>query len=192
MKNLLVDDEFYDKIKNYAVLIPIIEIDGKDHILFEVRSQNIPQPGEVSFPGGRVEMGETFEEAAVRETMEELLLDYDDIEYQGYSSMILNTSYMHVKAFYGRIHKKIEEIKYNEEVEKVFAIDIDYLKEHRPKSYHTPYRWDFPEDFPFDKIPNGKEYNFRTGFNDVYFYDTDPVIWGLTAKLLKNFIESLD
>ena len=47
MKNLLVDDEFYDKIKNYAVLIPIIEVDGKDHILFEVRSKNIPQPGEV-------------------------------------------------------------------------------------------------------------------------------------------------
>jgi len=60
MKNLLVDDEFYDKIRNYAVLIPIIEVDGKDHILFEVRSQNITQPGEVSFPGGRVEMGETF------------------------------------------------------------------------------------------------------------------------------------
>ena len=124
--------------------------------------------------------------------MEELLLDYEDIEYQGYSSMILNTSYMHVKSFYGRIHKKIEEIKYNEEVEKIFAVDIDYLKEHRPKVYHTPSRWEFPDDFPFDKIPNGREYKFWTGFNDIYFYDTEPVIWGLTAKLLNNYIESLD
>ncbi|MDU2354002.1 MAG: CoA pyrophosphatase, partial [Anaerococcus sp.] len=36
MKNLLVDDEFYAKIKNYAVFIPTIEVDGKDHILLEV------------------------------------------------------------------------------------------------------------------------------------------------------------
>lgn len=192
MKNLLVDDEFYDKIRNYAVFIPIIEVDGKDHILFEVRSQKITQPGEVSFPGGRVEMGETFEEAAVRETMEELLLDYEDIEYQGYSSMILNASYMHVKAFYGRIHKKIDEIKYNEEVERVFAVDIDYLKNNRAIVYHTPYKMDFPDDFPFDKIHKGRDYDFWTTFNDVYFYDTDPVIWGLTAKLLKDYIESLD
>ncbi|MDU4026687.1 MAG: CoA pyrophosphatase [Anaerococcus sp.] len=192
MKNLLVDDEFYDKIKNYAVLIPIIEVDGKDHILFEVRSQNITQPGEVSFPGGRVEMGETFKKAAIRETMEELLLDYEDIEYLGYSSMILNSSYTHVKSFYGRLHKNISEIKYNEEVERVFTVDIDYLKNHSPIVYRSPYKLDFPEDFPFDKIPHGRKYNFATVYKELYFYDTDPVIWGLTAKLLKNFIERLD
>lgn len=192
MKNLLVDDEFYNKIKNYAVFIPKIEIDGKDHILLEVRSQNIAQPGEVSFPGGRVEAGESFEEAAIRETMEELLLDREDIFLEGYSSMILSSTYRHIKAYYGRIDKNIEEIKYNEEVESVFAVDIDFLKENEPIMYRAPYRMEFPKDFPFEKIPNGKDYSFTPLYHDMFFYDTNPVIWGLTAKLLKNFIESLD
>ena len=100
MKNLLVDDEFYNKLKNYAVFIPLIKIDGEDHILFEVRSKNITQPGEVSFPGGRVEDGEDFKNAAIRETIEELLLDREDIEYMGYSSMILNSSFRHIKSYY--------------------------------------------------------------------------------------------
>ena len=192
MKTLVVDDEFYKKIKNFAVFIPIINIAGKDHILLEVRSKHITQPGEVSFPGGRVEEGEDFKNAAIRETMEELLLDRDDIEYLGYSSMIISSNYWHVKAFYGRINKNIEDIKYNEEVESVFAVDIDYLKDNPPIMYRSPFKLDFPEDFPFDKIPKGHDYSFTTGYRDIYFYDTEPVIWGLTAKLLKNFIESLD
>ncbi|WP_297282070.1 CoA pyrophosphatase [uncultured Anaerococcus sp.] len=192
MKQLLVDDDFYAKITNYAVFIPIIKVEGKDHILLEVRSQHIAQPGEVSFPGGRVEDGESFKDAAIRETMEELLLDRSDIDYMGYSSMILSSSYRHIKAFYGRINKNIEEIKYNEEVESIFCVDIDYLKENQPIMYSTPYKMDFPEDFPFEKIPNGRDYKFIMGSNEMYFYDTNPVIWGLTAKLLKNFIGSLD
>lgn len=192
MKSLLVDDKFYEKIKNYAVFIPIIKIEGKDHILLEVRSKHITQPGEVSFPGGRVEAGESFEDAAIRETMEELLLNREDIILDGYSSMILTSSYRHVKAFYGRINKKMEEIKYNEEVESVFAVDVDFLKSNEPIMYSAPYKMEFPSDFPFDKIPNGKDYNFTSLYHDMYFYDTTPVIWGLTAKLLKNFIEGLD
>ena len=39
-----------------------------------MRSEHISQPGEISFPGGRVEDGETFQEAAIRETCEELNL----------------------------------------------------------------------------------------------------------------------
>ena len=192
MKNLLVDDEFYAKIKNYALFIPIIEVDGKDHILLEVRSKHITQPGEVSFPGGSVEKGEDFKDAAIRETMEELTLDRKYIEYQGYSSMILSSTYSLIKAFYGRINKNMEEIKYNEEVASIFTVDIDYFKKNEPIMYRAPYEMIFPEDFPFDKIPNGKDYEFVTGFHDMYFYDTNPVIWGLTAKLLKNYIGSLD
>lgn len=190
MKKLLVDDEFYNKFKNFAIFIPIIEIDGKDHILFEVRSDTISQPGEVSFPGGKLEEGEDFKTCAIRETMEELNLKKDEIEYMGYSSMILNSSYKHVKSFYGKIKKNIEDIKYNEEVASVFAVDIFYFKDNPPSKYRADYKLDFPEDFPFDKIPGGRAYKFWPGHRDFYFYDTDPLIWGLTAILLKNFIES--
>ncbi|EEI85419.1 hydrolase, NUDIX family [Anaerococcus lactolyticus ATCC 51172] len=190
MKYLQVDQEFLDKLKSYAVFIPLIEVDGKDHILFEVRSESVSQPGEVSFPGGRLEGGEDFSEAAIRETIEELGLKESDIDYLGYSSMILTSSYRHIKSFYGRINKNLQEIKYNNEVESIFTVDIDFFKNNPPISYMAPYRMDFPKDFPFDKIPNGKDYKFQTGYNEMFFYDTKPVIWGLTAKMLKNFIES--
>ena len=190
MKYLEVDDNFYNKLRNYSVFIPIREVDGKDHILFEVRSKLVSQPGEVSFPGGKVEEGESFKDAAIRESSEELLLDESDIDYMGYSSMLLNSNFAHIKSFYGRICKNLDEIKYNREVESIFTVSIDYLKNNPPISYRAPYKIDFPEDFPFEKIPKGRDYKFRSGYSEMFFYDTEPVIWGLTAKLLKHFIES--
>jgi len=80
-----------DKLKNikpkpidfdvsFAVLVPIIEIDGELNLIFEVRSNSITQPGEISFPGGRIEEGESPRKAAIRETSEELLLNKENIE----------------------------------------------------------------------------------------------------------------
>ncbi|MDY3006139.1 CoA pyrophosphatase [Anaerococcus sp. AGMB00486] len=189
MKSIQVDDEFYKKISNYAVFIPLVEINGKDHILFEIRSNIVKQPGEVSFPGGGLEYGESFEMAAIRETMEELNLNEKDIELMGYSSMILSSSNRHIKAFYGKICREFENISYNQEVSSLFTVDINYFINNPPKKYTAKLDMNFPKDFPFDKIPNGKDYNFHNYFHTMYFYDTKPVIWGLTAKLLKDFIK---
>ena len=67
-----------------AVLIPILIRDGKYHVLYEVRSAKLKtQPGEVCFPGGRIEQGETPGEAAIREACEELCITRDQIEIVG-------------------------------------------------------------------------------------------------------------
>ena len=59
--------------KDFSVLLPLIKVKDELHILYEVRSKNLDtQPGEISFPGGMVENGETYKDAAVRETIEEL------------------------------------------------------------------------------------------------------------------------
>ena len=58
---------------HFAVLVPVVEKEGELFILLEVRSQRVGrQPGEVCFPGGRFEPGETAAECALRETYEEL------------------------------------------------------------------------------------------------------------------------
>ena len=67
------------KRKN-AVLIPLVEKQGEWSILVEVRQTGIRQGGEICFPGGRIEEHETAEEAAVRETSEELLISPQKIE----------------------------------------------------------------------------------------------------------------
>ena len=69
--------------KAYAVLLPLITIDNEWHVLYEVRSETISQPGEVSFPGGRIEAGESPQEAAVRETHEELNIPTEAITVLG-------------------------------------------------------------------------------------------------------------
>ncbi len=56
-----------DASGQYAVLVPLVEREGKLHILYEVRSQDMRrQPGEVCFPGGRIEGDETPEACAIR------------------------------------------------------------------------------------------------------------------------------
>ena len=52
---------WYQVIKNYKI-------------------ENRAHAGEVSFPGGRCDSGETVEETALRETHEELGIQYSDID----------------------------------------------------------------------------------------------------------------
>ena len=54
-----------------AVLIPLVERGGELQVLCQVRSQSVDPPGEVSFPGGHVEPGESAAETAVREACED-------------------------------------------------------------------------------------------------------------------------
>lgn len=58
-----------------AVLVPII-LRAEPAILLTLRSATLSShPGQVSFPGGRMEPGETAEQAALREAAEEVGLD---------------------------------------------------------------------------------------------------------------------
>jgi len=50
----------------YSVLIPLVEREGKMHVLLEKRAAHISQPGEICFPGGRIEAGEPPQAAARR------------------------------------------------------------------------------------------------------------------------------
>lgn len=67
-------------MSEYAILIPHVKTEYGEALLFELRSEKVRQPGEVCFPGGRMEAGETAVQAAVRETCEELGVSEEDIE----------------------------------------------------------------------------------------------------------------
>ena len=62
-----------------------------------VRSQHLPDhPGQISLPGGRLEMGESHEDAAIRETCEELGLE----RFPGAETEMLHPIYVYNSNYY--------------------------------------------------------------------------------------------
>ncbi|EOC99246.1 NUDIX hydrolase [Caldisalinibacter kiritimatiensis] len=179
----------------YAVLLPLIKVDNQLHILYQVRAYDLDvQPGEVCFPGGRVEQGEGLQEAAIRETYEELGIDIDKIKIIGELDYVVTPYNFSLHPFLGVLEDiDIKDMNLNkDEVHKVFTVPIEYFKNNTPKLHKIKIKVDVEEDFPFYLIPEGRQYKWRTGKYPVYFYQyQDYIIWGMTARITKNFIDTV-
>jgi 8-oxo-dGTP pyrophosphatase MutT (NUDIX family) len=67
-----------------AVLVPMVETPQGLSLLFELRSDTLTtSAGEVCFPGGGIEPGETPEQAALRELQEELAISSEGVQLLG-------------------------------------------------------------------------------------------------------------
>lgn len=67
-----------------AVLVPVIARPGGASVLLTRRSDHLAShPGQIAFPGGRLEAGETAVDAALREAFEEVALDPAMVEVVG-------------------------------------------------------------------------------------------------------------
>lgn len=182
-------------VKNrFSVMIPLIKRDGEIHLLFEKRALTLRnQPGEISFPGGRIEKGESPREAAVRETAEELLISEREIEIYSEGDFVVNPYAAIIYTFVGEIKKDFDKISPSEdEVEKVFTVPLSYFLKTKPKSYKINLRVERNKEFPYHLIPNGVNYKFKRGREEVLFYEyEDEIIWGFTAKMARRFVENL-
>lgn len=182
-------------IGEYAVLLPLIKINEEWNIIFELRSMNLnTQPGEISFPGGKLDDGESFEDAAIRETIEELRIEKANIRVIGELDYLVSPSNISIHCFVGIISGvNVDNLNPNpEEVDHIFTVPLKYFLETDPKVYGLDLETKFNAEFPYNLIPKGKDYNFRKVVNKVCFYEyNDYIIWGYTAKMIKNFIEIL-
>lgn len=174
-----------------AVLLPLIEQDGELYVLFEKRALHLRrQPGEIGFPGGRIDpQDHDPQAAAVRETCEELGIEADQIEVIGPLDYVV-TAFQIVFPFVGRI-KQPELIRPNpDEVADVFKVPLKHLQTTRPELYLVDLHMEPPDHFPFDLIPDGRQYKWRGGQIPEYFYEYEGrVIWGLTARILHHFLK---
>jgi 8-oxo-dGTP pyrophosphatase MutT (NUDIX family) len=71
------------RLRHAAGLLLMFPVDGRVHVLLTLRSDAVRHGGQVSMPGGVVETGETFEQAALREAYEEVALVIEEIEVLG-------------------------------------------------------------------------------------------------------------
>ncbi|UUX33219.1 NUDIX hydrolase [Fundicoccus culcitae] len=178
--------------RRYAVLIPLVMIDDELHILYEVRSNHISQPNETSFPGGRIEDGETPAMAAVRETVEELNYDEEKIELFGALDYIVQDSRV-IYSFVGMLHDfDLDALQPNEEVARVFTLPLRFLVDNRPTYYEITAEPDYTDDFPFDYINSDRDIRMRTFKAKIPYYQLDDqYLWGFTANITDRFIEIL-
>jgi len=72
-----------DGLRDAAALVLLYPVDGEPHVLLTVRGALRHHTGQVSFPGGAVDAGETLEHAAVREAVEEVGVVASDIQVLG-------------------------------------------------------------------------------------------------------------
>lgn len=182
-----IDGELY---RDAAILVPIVEQDGELNILFEVRADRLrTQPGEVCFPGGSMEPPESPVEAALRETSEELLTKQSRIEVIAPLDVLLVPAGLTVHPFLGALHG-YEGTFSEAEVARICLIPLAWFLEHEPQVFETKVLTVPAEDFPYSLVPEGKDYKWRQGRYQVLFYQYDGlVIWGMTAKILRSFIE---
>ncbi|WP_059170197.1 CoA pyrophosphatase [Bacillus sp. FJAT-27445] len=184
----ILGSENYSK---YAVLLPLVETSDGVAVLFEVRSMELRrQPGEICFPGGRVDPEDTDEkEAAIRETLEELGIKRGNIEGVLPLDYLISPFGMIIYPFAGFV-KDTAGIKPNKaEVGEVFTVPLDFFMNTMPEIYHINFKPEPEENFPFEWVAGGRNYNWRARHMEEYFYHYEGrIIWGLTARILAHFI----
>jgi 8-oxo-dGTP pyrophosphatase MutT (NUDIX family) len=130
------------KLRRAAVLIPIIATPGGWSLLFTRRAENMAaHSGQISFPGGGVEAGESFEEAARREAHEEVGIPPEHVEVFGRLDDLITHSGFLVAPFAGVVHERIEYVIQEREVVEVFEVPLDALLDERnPEVRYVAFR----------------------------------------------------
>jgi len=160
-----------ESMRPSAVLIPIFEKDGEDHVLFTKRTETVEHhKGQISFPGGRFEENDdSLMRTALRESLEEVGLDPSVVEVLGEldDEMTLVTNFI-VTPFVGYIPYPYPFRINPLEVEGLLEVPVSALLD--PANYR--------EEIATDAGITHKAY---------YFHYGDDVIWGATARILKRF-----
>ena len=181
------------KSLNSAILIPLVEIDDALHLVFEVRSKNLKsQPGDISFPGGKIDPeDESPLAAAKREVYEELGVEASGIDIVTELDLFVSPYGVIIHNFLGKIND-ISKIKPSpDEVEEVLIVPLQFFRETKPLEFHGTLIMD-REEFPFHLIPQGENYEFKSAKSSTLFWVYgNYTIWGFTASIVKNLLELL-
>ena len=154
-----------------AVMIPLVERDEQWHVILTQRPDTMPShPGQIAFPGGKREFGETTLNAGLRETEEEIGIDRQFVTIVGRLPSFNVISNYRVTPFIGLIDPKAEITPDPHEVADVFEVPLSFLMNgdnHVSREVHFDGKDHVMVDMPY------------TGEDGVY-----RKIWGMTAMTL--------
>ena len=151
-----------------AVLIPVIAGPEGAAVLMTRRSDSLTShTGQIAFPGGRLDPGETAIEAALREAFEEVALDPALVEVLGVGDAYETGTGFLVTPVVGWLTARPQTTPSPDEVAEVFEVPWDFLMDpsnHSRDSYDRegqPRRW-------YWSMTHGQRY-----------------IWGVTAGIVR-------
>ncbi|NBI08845.1 CoA pyrophosphatase [Colidextribacter sp. OB.20] len=181
-----------DSKRSYAVLVPLVEREGELQLLYEVRARTLRrQPGEVCFPGGRMEPGETAEECALRETFEELAIPPERVRLLGRLDFIAHRASFLMQPVLGVVDSgALEAMRPGPaEVEEVFFVPLSHLLETESIEYDYDLVPTPADGFPYELIGIPRDYKWQLGHENVPVYLWQGrAIWGLTGRITRNLI----
>lgn len=154
-----------------AVLVPLFSASGRPSVLLTRRSESLTShKGQIAFPGGRLEPGESSLQAALRETREEIGLDASRAAVIGeLSAHRTISSSSHIVPHVVRFAETPCDFVLNDEVDRVFSVPLRDLV--RPDTFAHEH-WVFPD---------------REVVVPMFYLD-DETIWGATARMLQELI----
>lgn len=147
---------------------------GAEVILIRRALHLTSNPGEIALPGGRVEAGETAEEAALREAEEEVALDRALVRVVGWLPVTSRASRIErIATLVGLVEGRPALEANRAEVEEVFTVTLESLAD--PEHYWEE-SWTRP-DGEVRRMP--------------FFALGTDLIWGATARMLAALFERL-
>ena len=154
-----------------AVLIPLFAASDGPRVLLTRRSELLnSHKGQIAFPGGRLEPGETSLQAALRETREEIGIDASGAAVLGQLAAHRTiSSRSHITPHVVELASEPDAFVLNSEVERVFSVALTELI--RSDTYAQEH-WRFAD---------------REVVVPMFYLD-DETVWGATARMLQELI----
>ena len=160
-------------LKCAAVLIPLVWYDEEWHIIFTRRTDTVEShKGQVSFPGGACDEGETTpEQTALREANEEIGINPNDVRVLGQLSNLITITYFRVTPVVGVVQWPVVFRVGAHEVARIFTIPLAWLA-------NSSNRWQF-------EMPG------RSRSLIAYHPYDGELLWGATARMTVDFLSVL-
>ena len=181
--------------REYAVLVPLAQRPEGLCLLYEVRADTLGrQPGEVCFPGGRMEAGEDPVACALRETWEELSIPQPAVEVVAQLDFLTHQGGFAMYPVLGILSPEgVEQLRPSPaEVKETFLVPADFFAQQPPLLYRFPLEPKVEEDFPYDLIGIPRDYPWQPGRENVPVYPWgDHAVWGLTGRITRHLVSRL-